>query len=95
LKITVKNLALFLPAGIILKESDFKWPQLLDNRLVKLLLTITIVLILKSVQLFNSEQTPYFFDFVGISSGIIIGYVFWKDFKSILIKSKNEEYIGK
>jgi glycopeptide antibiotics resistance protein len=90
LKIAIKNIALFLPAGIILKEADFKWPKLLSNSLVKLLLTLNIVLLLKSVQFFNATQTPYFFDFVGISIGITIGYVFWKDFKSILIKSKNE-----
>jgi glycopeptide antibiotics resistance protein len=86
IKISVKNITLFLPAGMILKEAEYKWPKL-SNSLLKLSLTAAIVLLLKSVQLFNKAQTPYFFDLVGISIGITIGYVFWKDFKSVFIKS--------
>ena len=87
LKVSLKNMTLFLPAGMILKEAEYKWPNLLSGSLTKLSLIAIFVAYAKTVQLFNGSQLPYFFDFVGISMGTAAGYVFWKDFKSILIKS--------
>ena len=87
MKVSIKNMTLFLPAGMILKEAEYKWPNLLSGSLTKLSLIAIFVAYAKTVQLFNGSQLPYFFDFVGISVGTAAGYVFWKDFKSILIKS--------
>ncbi|GEM_PF-6357475 len=91
LKMSVKNMTLFLPAGMMLKEAEYKWPYLLSNSLTKLSLIALFVAYVKTVQFFNAVQLPYFFDLVGISLGTAAGYIFWKDFKSVLIRSEKKD----
>ncbi len=86
-KMSIKNFTLFFPAGMMLKEAELKIPKYLSGSLVKISIVIFLIFYCKLIQLFNGSQLPYFFDLIGISAGIVIGYVFWKDFKSIIIRN--------
>lgn len=77
----IKNIILFIPAGIILYEDI--------NRYKSRWLTAALVFIIlaaKSMQLVNRQQTPLLYDFFGMGIGSALGYLFWGELKQYLFQ---------
>ncbi|HID40189.1 MAG TPA: VanZ family protein [Calditrichaeota bacterium] len=79
--ILLKNIALFIPSGIILAESKF-----IDfNRDRFVSFYIPLLFIVKSLQIINLQQTLLLFDFLGILVGMIGGYFTWLNFRQFIL----------
>ncbi len=82
--ILLKNIALFVPAGIILAESRFI--SLKRERFLGVF--IVLLFLAKSLQIINIQQTPLLFDFLGILIGMTGGYFIWMDFRQFILFTK-------
>jgi hypothetical protein len=79
--ILLKNIALFIPAGIILAESKF----IAFNRDRFVSFYIPLLFLVKGLQIINQQQTPLLFDFLGILAGMIGGYFTWLHFMQFIL----------
>ena len=79
--ILLKNIALFIPAGIILAESKF----IEFNRERFVYFFIPLLFLLKGLQIINQQQTPLLFDFLGILAGMVGGYLTWLYFRPFIL----------
>lgn len=78
--ITVKNFALFIPAGIIFGEARFVFKK----SEYFIFAMFFLLLFAKAIQLINVQQTPLLFEFLGIALGIFIGNYSWKEYRNLL-----------
>jgi glycopeptide antibiotics resistance protein len=81
--ILMKNVVLFVPAGVIIFENQQRSHGFWIN-----LLMIFLILAAKSMQLINTHQRPLLYDFFGMGSGIAIGFLFWAEFKHYLFQTE-------
>jgi len=79
----VKNVALFVPAGFIFFENQQRGKGVWFTASVTI-----IILAAKGMQLINSHQTPLLYDFFGMGSGVVLGYLFWGEFKHHLFQAE-------
>ncbi len=83
LAIFVKNVIMFIPAGIIFSEDKLRYPRRWRSALI-----FMFIFIAKSMQLFNAQQTPLLYDFFGMAVGIGMGYIFWGEVKIYLFEKR-------
>ncbi|MGD9899312.1 MAG: VanZ family protein [Calditrichaceae bacterium] len=78
-----KYMILFAPAGVIYYEI-----RNIKHKAMFLMLSLLFIIILKTLQLFNTDQAPMLIDFTGIFIGIMAGYYFWREFRNLLLTTR-------
>ncbi len=78
-----KYLVLFAPAGVIYYEI-----RNIKHKVIFMLMALLFIFMLKTLQLFNTDQAPMLIDFTGIFIGILAGYYFWREFRNLLLSAK-------
>ncbi|MBN2425354.1 MAG: VanZ family protein [Calditrichaceae bacterium] len=83
--LTIKNIALFVPLGLISRELCEHF-TVFKTRLSLAIITGFFVMAIKLLQIINQNQIPLLFDFFGITIGVLIGYYIWKEIRDFFVR---------